>query len=222
MKCTVQYHSFPAALIHRRPATTSTPHSLLPNNLTPINLPTIADFGSHPLFKSPSNPSLQPRSRRSGIEPRPQQSIGPVVESGMGWGVRPAGLIEPPGADFRYCPSCKKHQQASKKLDLWRLPEVLVIHLKRFSYNRYTKNKLEMLVDFPIHGLDLSKYIIYSTQEPNNQYELYAISNHYGNMGGGHYTAYAYEMRVDEGNTTKGLNCIKLPHVMCRTALERA
>ena len=37
----------------------------------------------------------------------------------------------------RYCPSCKKHQQATKKFDLWKLPKILVIHLKRFSYNRW-------------------------------------------------------------------------------------
>ena len=36
----------------------------------------------------------------------------------------------------RYCPSCKKHQQATKKFDLWKLPKILIIHLKRFSYNR--------------------------------------------------------------------------------------
>lgn len=100
--------------------------------------------------------------------------------------------------DMWYCPNCKKHQQASKKLDLWRLPEVLVIHLKRFSYNRYTKNKLEVLVDFPIHGLDLSRYVVSNTQEPINQYKLYAISNHYGNMGGGHYTAYVYHEAEDK------------------------
>lgn len=46
---------------------------------------------------------------------------------------------------FRYCPCCKKHQQAMKKLDLWRLPEVLVIHLKRFSYTQFTRNKLETI-----------------------------------------------------------------------------
>ncbi|EAY75361.1 hypothetical protein OsI_03257 [Oryza sativa Indica Group] len=44
-----------------------------------------------------------------------------------------------------YCPCCKKHQQAMKKLDLWRLPEVLVIHLKRFSYTQFTRNKLETI-----------------------------------------------------------------------------
>uniref|UniRef100_A0A453BM28 USP domain-containing protein n=1 Tax=Aegilops tauschii subsp. strangulata TaxID=200361 RepID=A0A453BM28_AEGTS len=43
-----------------------------------------------------------------------------------------------------------------KKLDLWRLPEVLVIHLKRFSYTQFTRNKLETFVDFPISDLDLS------------------------------------------------------------------
>lgn len=94
--------------------------------------------------------------------------------------------------DMWFCPGCKKHQQATKKLDLWRLPEILVIHLKRFSYSRFMKNKLDTFVDFPIHDLDLSQHIAYKTQQPSPRYSLYAISNHYGNMGGGHYTAYAY------------------------------
>ncbi|XP_010917945.1 ubiquitin carboxyl-terminal hydrolase 8 isoform X2 [Elaeis guineensis] len=100
---------------------------------------------------------------------------------------------EPLGPDdMWYCPSCKKHQQASKKLDLWRLPEILVIHLKRFSYTRFTKNKLETFVDFPVHDLDLSPYIANRSPQPSDHYALYAVSNHYGNMGGGHYTAYVY------------------------------
>ncbi|OAY73257.1 Ubiquitin carboxyl-terminal hydrolase 8 [Ananas comosus] len=99
---------------------------------------------------------------------------------------------EPLGPEDMYCPSCKQHQQASKKLDLWRLPEVLVIHLKRFSYSRFIKNKLETFVEFPIHDLDLSSYITHRTDQPSTHYRLFAISNHYGNMGGGHYTAYAY------------------------------
>ncbi|KAG0521815.1 hypothetical protein BDA96_08G194100 [Sorghum bicolor] len=94
--------------------------------------------------------------------------------------------------DMWYCPGCKEHQQASKKLDLWRLPEILIIHLKRFSYSRYTKNKLETFVDFPIHDLDLSKYIGHRCQDVPHNYRLYAISNHYGSLGGGHYTAYVY------------------------------
>ena len=48
---------------------------------------------------------------------------------------------------FRYCPNCKKHQQATKKFDLWTLPKVLVIHLKRFSYSRYDADSLKTVVD---------------------------------------------------------------------------
>lgn len=87
---------------------------------------------------------------------------------------------------------CKKHCQASKKLDLWRLPEILIIHLKRFSYNRFLKNKLETYVDFPVHDLDLSPYISFKNGDSSNCYMLYAISNHYGSMGGGHYTAFIH------------------------------
>lgn len=100
---------------------------------------------------------------------------------------------EPLGPDdMWYCPSCKEHRQATKKLDLWRLPEILVIHLKRFSYSRYLKNKLDTFVSFHIHDLDLRRYV--KCKEASGisyTYELYAISNHYGGLGGGHYTAYA-------------------------------
>ncbi|KAH0992157.1 hypothetical protein GBA52_003640 [Prunus armeniaca] len=76
-----------------------------------------------------------------------------------------------------YCPGCKKHCQASKKLDLWRLPEILVIHLKRFSYSRCFKNKLETYVDFPDDNLDLSTYIAYRSDQLCNRYMLCAKSN---------------------------------------------
>ncbi|KAJ8451081.1 hypothetical protein Cgig2_026890 [Carnegiea gigantea] len=99
---------------------------------------------------------------------------------------------EPLGPDDMYCPRCKEHRQATKKLDLWRLPEILVIHLKRFSYSRYLKNKLDTFVSFPIRNLDLSKYVkSKDAYDLSYTYELYAISNHYGGLGGGHYTAYA-------------------------------
>ncbi|XP_031494374.1 ubiquitin carboxyl-terminal hydrolase 9-like isoform X1 [Nymphaea colorata] len=99
--------------------------------------------------------------------------------------------------DMWYCPSCKEHRQATKKLDLWRLPEILVVHLKRFSYSRYFKNKLDTFVNFPVCNLDLTKYVKRKGMPESYMYELYAVSNHYGGMGGGHYTAY---VKLDEGN----------------------
>ncbi|XP_043944219.1 ubiquitin carboxyl-terminal hydrolase 15 isoform X2 [Protopterus annectens] len=89
-----------------------------------------------------------------------------------------------------YCPYCKKHQQATKKLDLWYLPPVLVVHLKRFSYSRYMRDKLDTLVDFPINDLDMLEFLINPNAGPSC-YNLIAVSNHYGGMGGGHYTAFA-------------------------------
>ncbi|GAB1602017.1 ubiquitin carboxyl-terminal hydrolase 15-like [Argonauta hians] len=89
-----------------------------------------------------------------------------------------------------YCPKCKKHQQATKKFDLWSLPNILVIHLKRFTYNRYWRDKIDTLVEFPSCNLNLKKYIINNNHGPAT-YDLISVSNHYGGMGAGHYTAYA-------------------------------
>uniref|UniRef100_A0A8C9YBM6 Ubiquitin carboxyl-terminal hydrolase n=1 Tax=Sander lucioperca TaxID=283035 RepID=A0A8C9YBM6_SANLU len=88
-----------------------------------------------------------------------------------------------------YCPTCKKHQQATKKFDLWSLPRVLVVHLKRFSYNRCWRDKLDTVVDFPIRDLNMSEFVCDPKAGPYI-YDLVAVSNHYGGMGGGHYTGY--------------------------------
>ncbi|KAG2470546.1 UBP19 hydrolase, partial [Polypterus senegalus] len=92
-----------------------------------------------------------------------------------------------------YCPKCKQHREASKQLMLWRLPNVLIIQLKRFSFRNFIwRDKINDMVDFPVRNLDLSKFCI--GQKDDSQppiYDLYAVINHYGGMIGGHYTAYA-------------------------------
>lgn len=92
-----------------------------------------------------------------------------------------------------YCRNCKEHVQAKKKLQLYKLPPILFINLKRFKHNQggYGDSKLEDEVNFPLEGLDLSPYQINQDKDtPEPIYDLYAVSNHYGNMGFGHYTAY--------------------------------
>ncbi|OMJ24105.1 Ubiquitin carboxyl-terminal hydrolase 4 [Smittium culicis] len=103
--------------------------------------------------------------------------------------------------DSWYCSECKDFRQATKKLDLWRLPEILVIHLKRFDHSRQWSNKINTLVDFPLEGLDLSEFFLAQSSENTAGgdstslnppiYDLYATSNHFGGLGGGHYTAFA-------------------------------
>lgn len=60
--------------------------------------------------------------------------------------------------DLWYCPRCKKHQQATKKFDIWTIPDILVVHLKRFSNSRALRDKIDVFVDFPVEGLYLESF----------------------------------------------------------------
>ncbi|KAF2105941.1 hypothetical protein BDV96DRAFT_607854 [Lophiotrema nucula] len=89
-----------------------------------------------------------------------------------------------------YCNRCKEMRRATKTLEIWTAPDILVVHLKRFSSHRAFRDKIEALVDFPIEGLDLTGKV--GLPEGKELiYDLFAVDNHYGGLGGGHYTAYA-------------------------------
>ncbi|CUM63100.1 uncharacterized protein PRCAT00000666001 [Priceomyces carsonii] len=90
--------------------------------------------------------------------------------------------------DLWYCPRCKDHKQATKTILIWSTGDILTIHLKRFHSARAFSDKIDMLVDFPIEGLEINKFISNPSQE-NLVYDLMAVDNHYGGLGGGHYTA---------------------------------
>jgi ubiquitin carboxyl-terminal hydrolase 4/11/15 len=109
-----------------------------------------------------------------------------------------------------YCSGCKKHGRAMKTVTLWRIPKILVVHLKRFEYRgTFNRSKIGVLVDFPLDGLDLSHH---STHNINGadfvndsvplMYDLFGCVNHYGRMGFGHYTAHA--RRWDETGAEQG------------------
>ena len=64
-----------------------------------------------------------------------------------------------------YCKKCAKHQNAIKKLELYKLPQIFLIHLKRFKTGdntRWNRNesKIKDLITFPIENFDLSSYVI--------------------------------------------------------------
>jgi len=85
-----------------------------------------------------------------------------------------------------YCPQCKTHQLAKKQMEVFKAPPILILHLKRFTNN----SKLGILIDYPLKNLDLSPFINHN-DGTSKKYDLFAVSNHYGGMGGGHYVAYA-------------------------------
>ena len=58
------------------------------------------------------------------------------------------------------CPNCRKYQASFKKLSLWSLPDVFILHLKRFKQTSSNyRSKLSTAVDFPISGLDMTPYL---------------------------------------------------------------
>ncbi|XP_051987376.1 ubiquitin carboxyl-terminal hydrolase 31-like isoform X1 [Xyrauchen texanus] len=109
------------------------------------------------------------------------------------------------------CPHCRQLQQGRIKLSLWTLPDVLILHLKRFRQEGDRRVKMQNMVRFPLIGMDMAPHVVKRSQSswslpshwspwrrpyglgrnPNDYlYDLYAVCNHHGNMHGGHYTAY--------------------------------
>lgn len=111
-----------------------------------------------------------------------------------------------------YCGRCKKLQRASKTLEIWTVPDILVLHLKRFSTNSRLRDKIDVLVDFPITDLDLTGKVGLS-EDKSLQYDLFAVDNHYGGLGGGHYTAVAQNFYDKKWYDYNG----KLLHEPCPT-----
>lgn len=60
------------------------------------------------------------------------------------------------------CPHCQKYLPVVKTLGLWSLPDILVIHFKRFR-QQHTKgpqsSKLTTTVSFPLHDFDMTPHM---------------------------------------------------------------
>ncbi|XP_015260514.1 PREDICTED: ubiquitin carboxyl-terminal hydrolase 43-like [Cyprinodon variegatus] len=116
------------------------------------------------------------------------------------------------------CPHCKQLQQGMVKMSLWTLPDILILHLKRFRQVGERRNKLSTLIRFPLTALNMAPHVAKRSQSLKNLhagsstsssrkhlssqnhqpsdlllpqdylYDLYAVCNHHGGMHGGHYT----------------------------------
>ncbi|XP_059524604.1 ubiquitin carboxyl-terminal hydrolase 43 isoform X2 [Myotis daubentonii] len=100
------------------------------------------------------------------------------------------------------CPHCQALQQGVVKLSLWTLPDILIVHLKRFCQVGGRRNKLSTLVKFPLCGLNMAPHVAQrstgvapgpwpSWKQPaclptsyplDFLYDLYAVCNHHGSL----------------------------------------
>lgn len=75
-------------------------------------------------------------------------------------------------------------RKIEKKVSLWKLPNILIIQLKRFT-NQFSKNNA--FVDFQLQ-INLESYCL-GYDRSNANYVLYAVGHHTGTLNGGHYFA---------------------------------
>uniref|UniRef100_M4B5A1 Uncharacterized protein n=1 Tax=Hyaloperonospora arabidopsidis (strain Emoy2) TaxID=559515 RepID=M4B5A1_HYAAE len=93
--------------------------------------------------------------------------------------------------DHWICEQCGVPREGTRLSGIWRLPDLVMIQLKRFQYlENQHKRKVRALVDFPLKGLDFSKWMSHQDQAESSVYDLYAVANHVGGLTRGHYTAY--------------------------------
>jgi len=85
-------------------------------------------------------------------------------------------------------------------MHIWRSSDILIVHLKRFGVSESGfRSRLNAFVDVPLGEVDFTPYFAPDSpfRSQNNRYRLYAVSNHTGGYGGGHYYAYC---RPDDGD----------------------
>ena len=105
----------------------------------------------------------------------------------------------------RYCSSCDGFQAAIKQLQVWKLPPILIIHLKRFRFNGKNLTKINKLVTFPLDDLHIANAASVAQESMSeterqlvhSHYRLFAVLDHFGTLTSGHYVSYATAMNPE-------------------------
>lgn len=140
----------------------------------------------------------------------PSDATGPLtLESCLAWTTRETQLDE---ADAYECDKCKQRNRAIRKINIWRMPKVLIICIKRFiavyANGQVRLDKNNSNVSIP-EELDVSNYMtVPEIAKGKTKYELYSVAHHIGNQHGGHCYSYLKTpandwFAVDDGNIHK-------------------
>ena len=92
-----------------------------------------------------------------------------------------------------YCNNCKQHQNAAKKIEIYKTPLYLIIQLKRFKQrNNIVRfilgSKNTTYINYK-EVLNLKEFVV-GPDKDKSIYNLYAITIHKEFMNGGHYIAF--------------------------------
>jgi len=92
--------------------------------------------------------------------------------------------------DSWYCNKCKEHVEATKQIEIFNIPNILIISINRFKRDStYFNEKVSDHVSCPVEGFDISEFVL--NKKGADIYDLTGVVNHFGGLQGGHYTSYA-------------------------------
>ena len=74
-----------------------------------------------------------------------------------------------------FCERCDRRCECSKRIEIWKMPNILIIHFKRFRYNQKSKRKMDTFINFPLTNLDLSGF---QSVEPKEKpvFDLFGVA----------------------------------------------
>lgn len=79
-----------------------------------------------------------------------------------------------------------------RQYSIKQLPQYLILHLKRFTHNKFFVEKNPTIVTFPLRNLDMRPYLSADAPEQPSKYNLVASLCHQGTREDGSYHAHIY------------------------------
>ncbi|XP_051929348.1 ubiquitin carboxyl-terminal hydrolase 1 [Hippocampus zosterae] len=121
----------------------------------------------------------------------------PKPEKTLKWAIGQFASVERiSGEDKYFCDTCRHYAEAERSLLFDKTPEIVTIHLKRFSASSSETDPYVGLskVNTPLQTpltLSLEEWCMPRSSSKGHDYELFAVVMHSGvSIGSGHYTAY--------------------------------
>ena len=112
-----------------------------------------------------------------------------------------AAELTPEQIEGYACDACAPTRTtATRTVKVWRLPQMLTVVLKRFTYDgRKINTKMEAL-NSPVMDFAESFSEASPEREGETEYSLCGIVDHHGSSGGGHYTAQCKHLDTSDWN----------------------
>ncbi|XP_006895374.1 PREDICTED: putative ubiquitin carboxyl-terminal hydrolase 50-like [Elephantulus edwardii] len=116
-----------------------------------------------------------------------------------------------------HCSFCETKQESTSKARISKAPKVIIFHLKRFDTQGWMKRKLRTDIHYPLTNLDLTPYICPLSRK-HSKYNLCAVVNHFGDLDGGHYTAFCKNSTTQAWYSFDDTRVCEIPSTLVQTA----